>query len=207
MKTFLVAAAMGAALTFGVGQAGAVTITFDDQASLVELEDGYADLQWDGFFTINGGVEFGDSGFENGAVSDGTVASNIGGEPASFSSATLFTLNDFFLTAAWSNDLNVQVVGRRGGVDIFTTNLVVDYDGPTHVVLGWESIDEVFFVSSGGVDANFDDPGEGTHFAIDNLTLTTAAVPVPEPATWALMILGFGLAGAGLRARRGCLAT
>lgn len=32
-------------------------------------------------------------------------------------------------------------------------------------------------------------------------TFATGITPVPEPATWALMILGFGLAGAGLRRR------
>ena len=37
-----------------------------------------------------------------------------------------------------------------------------------------------------------------------DLTLTTLAAPagVPEPATWALMLGGFGLAGAALRSRR-----
>jgi hypothetical protein len=34
-------------------------------------------------------------------------------------------------------------------------------------------------------------------FAPDNATIA----PIPEPATWALMILGFGLAGAALRRR------
>lgn len=33
------------------------------------------------------------------------------------------------------------------------------------------------------------------------LTISTAAA-VPEPATWAMMILGFGVAGAALRSRR-----
>ncbi|WP_293379098.1 PEPxxWA-CTERM sorting domain-containing protein [Phenylobacterium sp. SCN 70-31] len=39
-----------------------------------------------------------------------------------------------------------------------------------------------------------------------NLTLRTAdpvAAAVPEPGAWALMILGFGAAGAALRRRRG----
>ena len=31
---------------------------------------------------------------------------------------------------------------------------------------------------------------------------TLAATPVPEPATWALMILGFGAVGVAVRARR-----
>ena len=38
----------------------------------------------------------------------------------------------------------------------------------------------------------------GVAFEFDNL----AVAGVPEPASWALMIGGFGLAGAGLRRRR-----
>jgi hypothetical protein len=40
----------------------------------------------------------------------------------------------------------------------------------------------------------------GTHFNIDNLVLNASAVP--EPATWGLMLAGFGLVGVGLRSRR-----
>lgn len=45
-------------------------------------------------------------------------------------------------------------------------------------------------------------PGDGV--LIDNLTVTGTklASAVPEPATWAMMILGFGMAGAALRRRR-----
>ena len=35
-----------------------------------------------------------------------------------------------------------------------------------------------------------------------SIALTTFAAAVPEPATWAMMILGFGLVGEGLRRRR-----
>ena len=44
---------------------------------------------------------------------------------------------------------------------------------------------------------------DGFNVGIDNVDFTTAAVTgVPELGTWALMLAGFGLAGAGLRARR-----
>lgn len=37
---------------------------------------------------------------------------------------------------------------------------------------------------------------------IDNLVVNAAAGAVPEPATWALLILGFGMVGGALRAKR-----
>lgn len=42
-------------------------------------------------------------------------------------------------------------------------------------------------------------PKQDAETGLDNVSLT---VGVPEPATWAMMILGFGLAGAGLRRRQ-----
>jgi hypothetical protein len=41
----------------------------------------------------------------------------------------------------------------------------------------------------------------GNDFALDDVTLGTRSVvnPIPEPATWALMIAGFGLVGAAAR--------
>jgi hypothetical protein len=46
----------------------------------------------------------------------------------------------------------------------------------------------------------------GNDFALDDISLSTARPGVPEPASWALMILGFGAAGSMLRRRRGNLA-
>ena len=42
----------------------------------------------------------------------------------------------------------------------------------------------------------------GNDFALDDISLSTARPGVPEPAAWALLIMGFGCAGAALRRRR-----
>ncbi len=44
----------------------------------------------------------------------------------------------------------------------------------------------------------------GNDFAIDDISLDTRSIvnPVPEPATWAMMVAGFGLGGLALRRRR-----
>ena len=44
-------------------------------------------------------------------------------------------------------------------------------------------------------------PGSGFQVTMDNLTYSVTAPGVPEPASWAMMIAGFGLAGAAMRAR------
>ena len=46
------------------------------------------------------------------------------------------------------------------------------------------------------------DPDDGDGFSIDYASLLGAAAPVPEPATWAFMIVGFGAVGASMRAAR-----
>lgn len=48
----------------------------------------------------------------------------------------------------------------------------------------------------------FDGTGGGGGFVLDNLTLNGPGVGVvPEPSAWALLILGFGAVGAGMRRR------
>lgn len=45
--------------------------------------------------------------------------------------------------------------------------------------------------------------GDNQYFGIDNLTFTpNAEAAVPEPATWALLLTGFGMIGMGARSRR-----
>ena len=48
----------------------------------------------------------------------------------------------------------------------------------------------------------FDGLGGGGGFQLDNLVITPRGTAVPEPGTWALMIAGFGAAGAAARRRR-----
>jgi hypothetical protein len=64
--------------------------------------------------------------------------------------------------------------------------------------------DVLSFVGDGNVATVsfevFDGPADSTDTILDNVR-----VSVPEPATWALMITGFGLAGVALRRRRGAL--
>ena len=74
----------------------------------------------------------------------------------------------------------------------------------------WKQVTENFTVGAGGANATFsiydtNPVGEGNDFGLDDIRLTGG---VPEPASWALMVLGFGGLGAALRSRRrGAAAT
>lgn len=43
----------------------------------------------------------------------------------------------------------------------------------------------------------------GEKLRLDNVVMASATAAVPEPATWAMMIVGFGAVGANMRRRRG----
>ena len=55
----------------------------------------------------------------------------------------------------------------------------------------------IFGASDLGLGRGFNPPSVDLAFRI----FGTTAAPVPEPATWALMLVGFGLAGAAMRRR------
>ncbi len=49
--------------------------------------------------------------------------------------------------------------------------------------------------------------GGNNDFAIGNLSLLTGGIGVPEPSSWALMIVGFGAVGGAMRTRRSKLSV
>lgn len=52
-----------------------------------------------------------------------------------------------------------------------------------------------------GVDTNLTAPV----FSVNFLRSSDGSAPVPEPATWAMLLLGFGVVGAAMRRRQGIL--
>lgn len=57
------------------------------------------------------------------------------------------------------------------------------------------------------VAASFDNDHHTDGFKLSSLTVNTVTSAVPEPATWAMMIGGFGLIGGAMRRRRGVKAV
>jgi hypothetical protein len=178
-----------AALLFtcsGQGRAG--VITFDDISNAgggVPISNGYGGFNWNNFDALNGDT-FGPSGYQNGTVSHPNVAFNAFGNPASFSSSTPFDFIGADLTAAWNDGLKIDVQGFLNGNLVDDVTVTVNTSGPTFFNFNFDNVDTVKFTSSGGTNHGYN--GNGTHFALDNLTFS-----VPEPTTFAL----FGMIAVG----------
>ncbi|MBA4109323.1 MAG: PEP-CTERM sorting domain-containing protein [Leptothrix sp. (in: Bacteria)] len=180
-------APMVLALAAACGQAQAVTLDFDTGLSGT-IYSNYGGLNWSNFDVLNSSF-YQPSGYVAGTISPSSVAFNAYGNAASFNSGAQFTFNSAYFTAAWSNGLIVDVQGYLGGSLVKSTSFTLDTTAASLITFNWANIDQVTFVSHGGVDAGLG--GSGTHFALDNVTLNA----VPEPSSFALVIAGLGIFG------------
>ncbi len=165
-------------------------ITFDDVpgadplSAFNDIPDGYGDLNWENLNVLHESYNPG-SGFENGVVSGEWAAFNSYEEVAGIN-GELFTFDGAYLTGAWNDGLNINVVGYRDGMEIYNTAVVVNTEGPTWFDFNYANVDELVFSSYGGISNPNTLYGYGTHFVMDDFTFH-----VPEPAT--LTFIGMGL--------------
>jgi len=112
-------------------------------------------------------------------------------------STSPFTLFSGQFTAAWNDNLHLDVVGVVGGVPTYFASFILSATSPMLLTFNWANLDYATFTSSGGTHHDgYSFIGE--QFALDDLVIGTNAVP--EPVTMAL--LGTGLVGLYGAARR-----
>ena len=105
-------------------------LTFEGQApDFVSTLTTFGGLTWSGLNALNNSPTLNglDGGYNNGAVSGTTVAyvPSDTAEPGVITSLTPFTFNSAYLTAAYNDNLNVVVEGRRDGQLLYTTSLTL----------------------------------------------------------------------------------
>lgn len=206
MKTRFIAAATLAAGLGLSSAASATVVLFDDFNS--EAPD---QLNWDGnafFFSSSapGSVDLIGAGggwdlfAGQGSYVDLDGSTGSGNDPAG-------ELTSFQTFAAGSYSISFKLAGNQRGAPARVTRISLG-DWSTDIELSSSDPLSTYtfdFTTSGG-QLVFTQLGPSNQMGniLDDVSLTSLAV-VPEPATWAMMILGFGSAGAMLR--RKALAT
>lgn len=191
--------AIGIAILAGICATASATVDrFDEVTTLPEaaITDGYAGFNWHNFSVLDvTRFPSNPSGYPNGLVSPDYVAFNDWGEPAEFSGSP-FHFFGAYLAGAWRDGLSVDIEGYRLGTLLYGETVVLNASGPVWFQANYLNVDTVRFVSYGGTHHG-GYPGDGTQFALDNLTYAT----IPTPAAVLLVGLGTTLTG-WLRRRR-----
>jgi hypothetical protein len=218
MKLKLLAAAATAAafVMASPAQAAMVTIDFEEDATGATAE-GYAAVDYAGlaFFTDLGvGLEVGDftpqsdgqgllarndtnGNFIKGVFSDGPhafLSMDFGNDDPFFTNPGDRAVLTVYLGAALVGQTFV-VMNRN---DVMDQTIGFNFGPFDNFTLAYTDAAGNPFTGGGGVNV-------GLIEIIDNITFDVADTVVPEPATWAMMILGFGGTGAILRRRRGLM--
>lgn len=150
-------------------------------------------------WTVNASATFASTGgFDGYGPEDGSsfaALGNVGGigtlsQLISTTSGTAYTL-DYYLATNGSTPsyFSASWDGQEIGGSIVNNPGVQPYTLYQFIVTG-----------SGSDTLTFNERDDPAYLALDNISLNPAAVP--EPATWAMMLLGFGAIGFALRRRR-----
>lgn len=181
MKTRLLFLLMSAGAV-GLSRADPV-ITFDDlPSSGSSVPATYHGLNFTNFIYLDG-VNYGlnPSGYKAGLVSSNFDIYGIGGTTATISAGN-FDLISAQATAAWNDNLQLEVRGYIKGTQVYDLITTLSATGPTLVNFNFYGVDEVDFTGSGGTHHS-GYAGAGTELMLDNLIVNTHVPFLPALIT------------------------
>jgi hypothetical protein len=169
-------------------------LTFDDITTNLYKNplNSYGGLTWENSAVMSTALApptIGYTGYRNGTVSGDYVFYSNNGNPVTVAGLE-FNFIGAYLTAAFKEDLNIDIVGKLDGVQLYSQTITVNTTSATWFEFSFLGINELIFTSYGGTDAGYTYP-PGNHIAMDNFTYNFHPVPVPA-AVW---LLGSGLLG------------
>lgn len=198
MKYLLGLAAAAGMFSAAPALASTTILTFDDlPESLIPAGYSGPDVTFDNWYVadVTNRTPPNNGYYQNGLVSGSNVVVNGRGNPMTMTSLTPFTFNSGYFTSGWNDGLDILAEGYLDGALVYSISFSANTEGPTFEVFDFINIDELRFSASGGTPVTFD---VGPLFAADNLSFTNLP-GVPEPSTWTMLLLGFGLIGRAVR--------
>ena len=219
MKTqlFLGAAALATVSLISAGAASAGTISMNfDTLQNDELVNTYYD-GGSGSFGSTGGPNYGVvfhnaevlNEFQNNEANLITPPNSItffGGGGALMDVAAGFTTGfSFNYSAPFDGGLVTVWSGLDGtGTELASLNLPLTANGANNPDCGGKNYcpDVPFGVTFSGTAESVNFSGTANFIVYDDITLGSSSPGIPEPATWAMMLVGFGGLGAAMRSNR-----
>jgi hypothetical protein len=201
--TFTSTGAGGASLTMNVYGAHLNTTTTSPGASTYTVSAATVET-WSGYGM---GVLFGTDTESNGTHQIDNVGSGTDFVVLQFSQAV--TLSTFARTAygitGYSTDSDASYMAYTGtlaslmnGLNPTAFTSAPGGTGSTTTTTGSSVASTIWLVSASVASGDRDDG-----FKLTTLSVNSIPAAVPEPATWAMMLVGFGAIGGTLRSRRG----
>nr|WP_309646703.1 PEPxxWA-CTERM sorting domain-containing protein [Phenylobacterium sp.] len=208
MRKLILAGATAAAALLSANAASAATVVlFSDFENDGTISQGFG--TWgvygaaDGWTTLAGpGIEIQNHAAGNPDPTGGTNFVELDSHANSSMFYTLGSTGSFDLSFLYSPRPNVGSTSNV--IDVYLdTTLLGTYTANGGGGTSWSTANSSFYATA-GQKLIFAAGGSSDSLGgyVDNITLSA----VPEPATWAMMIMGFGLAGSALRRRREVLA-
>jgi len=176
--TVMACATFALLFTLSASAAQTKVLKFDNVSTSFQdtIPNGYGGLKWNNFDVVDG-VDYVDSGYQAAVISTNYVAFPVGTTndvlTASISAKPghFFRLNSGYFTAAWNDDLQLEVIGKQNGRTLFDRTYFLSSTSPTKITFPPSILTSVEFISSGGTP-NGAYNGSGVHFAVDNLSVT-----------------------------------